>query len=406
MRKFLFFTVIFIFISSSIFAQDRRSDRILQTDHFGITAMAYYNYANWVSGKNKASLKFDSFRVWAQTDLSSTIFASVQYRFYEGWRTPTNLFIGWNINKNNTLRIGQTWVPFGFTYQPFDDWGNITYYVGLQDDYDMGISWEGNFNIFQIHAAFFKNQQLSSSSSQRIDTDIFTGEAGPDNLFAYTKRNKELNQFNVRFQVAPTWNNGGLVAGVSGMFGQLYNKDTDLYGTRFAAAFHFALDIKNFHFNFQETWYNFTQKLPDTATVAMNDFLNVASWNFGYEIPTESNIVTLGADYDIIGDKLSAYANYSYLSGGTSQTNSQLFTAGVSTIWRLFQIYGEVHYGINDPQLSGNASGYGIDAGSYDLGFQIRFYYTMSILNEKTIGKIKKKLQEKKDKAMDKEDTE
>ena len=186
---------------------------------------------------------------------------------------------------------------------------------------------------------------------------------------------------------------GVLWGGVSGMFGQLYNEDTDEYGTRLATAVNFAFTISNFSINFQNTWYDYKQKLPDADnTPDLNNFLNVASWNFAYEIPSSANIFTTSAAYDIIGEKLSIYTNYSLLSGGTSEAKSQLFTAGASTVWDLFQIYGELHYGINDPQLSGNASGYGRNAGSHDLGFQIRCYYTMSILNEKTIEKIRKKL--------------
>ena len=46
MKKYLFF-IISIFISLGLFAQDKekKSDIIKQTDHFGFTAMGYYNYA-------------------------------------------------------------------------------------------------------------------------------------------------------------------------------------------------------------------------------------------------------------------------------------------------------------------------------------------------------------------------
>jgi len=386
-------SITFLLLGFFVFtnAQHHKSDKLEQTDRFGFTAMSYFNYAGWTGNKNKSSLKFDSFRIWAQTDISDVIFAGVQYRFYEGWRTPTQMFIGWNINEKNTLKTGQIWVPFGFGYQPFDDWGNILYYTGFQDDYDYGISWTGTYGDLSIHAAWFLNQQLSSSSPQRIDTDIFSGDASSDHLFEYTKRNQEKQQLNVMLELTPTWDNWGLTAGISGMVGGLYNEDTDKYGSRLAAALHLGLNAGNFHINMQETYYKYRQELPDTATQDMKDFLNVASWNFGYEMPVEANILSTSAAYDFIGEKLTAHVNYSLLSGGTSQAESHLFTAGLSTIWRLFQIYGEVHYGINDPQLSGNASGYGRNANVKDLGFQIRVYYTMSVLKQSTIDRIRGK---------------
>jgi len=391
MKRFLLLGISLLIIIG-LQAQDRRSDKILQTDHFGFTAMAYYNFANWSTGKSRGSLKFDSFRIWAQTDLDSKLFASVQYRFYEGWRTPTNLFVGWNINKKNTLKLGQTHVPFGFAFQPYDDWGNITFYVGLQDDYDMGITWEGFYGPFAFYAGFFKNQQLSATNVQRYDADIFPGDPSPDYLIPVIKRNREVNQFNVMAEYLPSGDRWDIQTGIGAMFGQLYNEDTEEFGTRLAAEGHFGINLYNFHLRLQETWYQFDQKLPDFYPAAAYDFLNVSSWNFAYEIPSSANVFTASSAYDFIGEKLTAYVNYSLLSGGTSETNSQLLTGGISTIWRLFQIYGEVHYGVNDPQLSGNASGYGRDAGTYDVGFQIRFYYTMSILNEKTIEYVKNKL--------------
>jgi len=378
-------------ITANLNAQHKRSDIIKQTDRFGFTAMSLLNYSDWGPEKNKTSLKFDSFRLWAQTDLSETVFASIQYRLYEGWRTSSYMYIGWNVNKNNTLKIGQILVPFGFEYQVWDDWGNIAYYMGFQDDYDYGVGWHGKFGIYHFHVYYFMNQQLSSSSSQRLDADIYSGDAGPDNLFKYTKKNQEKNQLNFMFEVKPSGENWHINTGISFMAGQLYNQTTEKYGSRFAGAAHFGADIKNFHFTFQETIYNFTQQLPDTATQDMKDFINISSWNFAYEMPSSAAILTAAAAYDIIGQKLSPYISYSYVSGGTSHAASQLLVGGVSTIWRLFQIYGEVHYGVNDPQLSGKASGYGRDANAYDLGFQIRFYYTMAIVNKSIIERIRNK---------------
>jgi len=380
-----------LFINFNSTAQYKRSDHIKQTDNFGFTTMAYFNYANWSSGKNRSSMKFDSFRIWGQTDLSETIFASVQYRFYEGWRTPAYMYIGWNINKKNTLKLGQIWVPFGFEFQTWDDWGNLDYYMGFQDDYDYGIGWQGKYGIFNIYAYYLMNQQLSSSSSQRLDTDIYSGDAGPDNLFEYTKKNEEKNQFNFMFEAKPSGDNWDITTGLSLMAGQLYNQTTEKYGSRFAGALHFGIESKNIHFNVQETIYKFTQQLPDTATQDMKDFLNVSSWNFAYEIPSSASIFTTAAAYDIIGQKLTSYLSYSYVSGGTTQAVSQLLVGGVSTIWRLFQIYGEVHYGVNDPQLSGNATGYGRNDNVSDIGFQIRVYYTMAIVNKSIIERIKNK---------------
>jgi hypothetical protein len=401
MNKFLLLMFVGLLFSQTVSAQQRPIDMLEKTDYFGFTTMFYYNYRNWIPGDKsiKGSYRFDSFRIWAQTEVDKRLFAAVQYRFYEGWQTPTHLYIGFHINDNNILQLGQTWVPFGYGYQPFDDWGNITFYVGLQDDYDYGLTWEGNYGIFKIHAGFFKNQQLSSSSPFRYDADIFSGEIGDDYLITSTKRNEEVNQLNLRFEVLPSFGDVDMKIGISGMAGQIYNKTTDNNGTRYAAALHLGLNVKNFHFNAQQTWYNYTQALPDSATQDQKDFINMASWAFAYEIPVHANIFTTSAAYDIIGEKLTVHANYSYLWGGTSQANSELFTGGVRTIWDMFEVFAEVHYGMNDPQLSGNTTGYGRNASCYDFRFDLRFFYKLKIVSEDSIEKLEELIRKHQEKA-------
>ena len=382
--RIILIMIIGLFISIPLKAQNRPIDMHNKTDYFGITTMFNYSYRNWVTGDKaqKGSLQFNSFRIWAQTDVDNKLFGAVQFRFQEGWNMPTQLYIGYHVNENNTIKLGQTWVPFGYDYQPFDDWGNIVFYTGLQDDYDYGVTWEAKHGILLFHAGFFKNQQLSSSSTYRYDTDIYSGELSDDHLISVAKYNEEVNQFNLRFEVSPSINDLDLKIGLSGMGGQIYNKSMDDNGTRYAAAVHTALNYNNLHINAQQTLYNYSQILVDTATQDHLDFINVSSWGFAYEIPVSANIFSASAAYNIIGDKLTIHANYSYLWGGTSQADSQLLTAGIRTIWDSFEVFAEVYHGINDPQLSGTASGYGRDSNSNDLRVEVRFFYKLKIVSD------------------------
>ncbi len=388
-----FFLVLFslLFTFKNVQAQHRPIDQLEKEDRFGLTSMFYYTYRNWIteSQRNKGNLRFDSFRIWAQTDIKDDFFAGVQYRFYEGWNTPTYLYVGYRFD-HSTLQLGQTWVPFGIGYQPFDDWGNITFYVGLQDDYDLGITWNRPFGIFEFSAGFFKNQQLSSSSSQRYDTDIYSGGKGNDDIILIQKRNEEVNQINLRGVFNLGNENWVLNLGLSGMLGQIYNMDTYDNGTRSAFAVHGVFSKGIFHFNIQETYYNYSQVLPGNPTTDEQNFINVGSWNFSYEIPVEASILSTSAAVDIIGEKLTAHLNYSWLTGGTSTGDSQLFTAGLRSVWKSFEVFAEAYYGENDPQLSGNASGYGRNAGTHDFRFDIRFFYNLRVLNKQNIDNLLK----------------
>ena len=375
----LFF--LFLLLSEVIFAQHRPMDVIPKEEKLGVTAMGKYMYKDWQgsSATEVGEFQFDHFRIWARTEVGDKFFASAQYRFYEGWNMPQHLYFGFNFDRS-TIKIGQTWVPFGIDWQTFDDWGNIVFYVGLHDDYDYGITWTFDWDYLSLDLGFFKNQQLASDNRGRYDTDIFSGSVGPDDVILKEKANAETNQINLRAQYVFPFKSFYLNLGASVLYGQLYNATIDELGSRLAYEFHSQFNYKIFHLNFQGTFYDYEQKLPDSSTTDDYNFINVSSWNFAYEIPSKANIVSASTALDIIDDKLSVYANYSYLWGGTSETSSALFTAGVRSLWKSFEAFLELYNGINDPQLSGNASGYGRDAGTNDLRVDLHLYYKLSIV--------------------------
>jgi hypothetical protein len=370
-----------LIISQTINAQHRPMDIIPKEEKLGVTAMGKYMYKDWDKGSSTkfGEFQFDHFRIWARTDIGEKFFASVQYRFYEGWRTPQHLFFGFKFD-NNTIKVGQTWVPFGIGWQTFDDWGNIVYYVGLQDDYDYGATWTYELNQFSFDFGFFKNQQLSSSNRGRYDPDIFSGSIGSDDTIPLQKANSETNQFNFRVVYSLPVKTFNLNFGASVLYGQIYNSDVNDCGTRLAYEIHSEFQYKVFHLNLQGTFYDYDQKLPDGSTQDDYNFINVASWNFAYEIPRKARIISSSASVDIIGDKLGGYVNYSYLWGGTSEASSSIFTTGVRSLWNSFEAFLELYNGVNDPQFSGIASGYGRNAKSNEVRVDLRLYYKLSIV--------------------------
>ncbi len=380
--------VLTLLLASQAFAQNRPTDELSKEDRLGVTTMFNWRYKNWQSTDERrgGEFNFDHFRVWAQTDMEDKWSAAVQYRFYEGWRTPHHLYIAYH-STHGTLQVGQTWVPFGIDWQPFDDWGNIVYYVGLQDDYDYGITWNHTYDKVTIHLGFFKNQQLSSGSRERYDTDIFSGDVGDDDIISKQKANEETNQVNIRAEYEFDIGEGSLEVGGSALYGQLYNIDTDRFGDRTAFEAHACLSQEKFRANIQGTFYDYNQKLPADADPHDKDFINVASWNFAYEIPSKANILSASGAVDLVGEKLTAHLNYSMLTGGTSESKSHLLTGGLSSFWNALDFFLEAYYGINDPQLSGDASGYGRDVDSRDVGVQLRIYYRLSMLKKSTVPK-------------------
>lgn len=374
-------------IFSHSFSQHRPIDMFQKEDRLGFTGMFKYSINDWNTSKRatRGELNFDSFRAWAQTDINNVVFASVQYRFYYGWQTPQYLNIGFHI-KNTTLKVGQIWVPFGFEWQPLDDWGNIAFYTGFQDDYDYGATWKIPVEKFTLTLGLFKNQQLSSDSRWRYDADIFSGGINDaDDLILIQKKNEEVNQFNVDLNYAYDNNDFSGEFGVSAMAGQIYNIDVDELGSRLAIAGYYSLNKGRFHASLQGIWYDFKQELPQGTPASEYNFINMSCWNVSYEMPSKASIFSSTMGYSFFEKKLNFHVNYSMLTGGTTVENSQLFTSGVNSFFGPVELFAEVYYGISDPQLSGRASGYGRDSSVRDFRFDLRVYYKLSLVKTKDI---------------------
>lgn len=351
--------IILLGLSTETISQNRPSDMIKKEDRVGVTGMFKYVNNSWNNTRKSkyGDLNFDSFRIWAQTDIEDIFFASAQYRFYEGWNTPQYLYIGFHIKKT-TLKIGQTWVPFGIEWQTFDDWGNIAFYTGFQDDYDYGATWTIPYNNYTFNLGFFKNQQLSSSSTWRYDADIYSGGINSgDDLIGVQKENEETNQFNIHAKY--TFDIDGFTGniGISGMGGQIYNVVADDFGSRLAGSVFASLDKGIFHFNVQNIFYDYKQVLAPGAPPSDGNFINMSCWTVSYEMPSKANIFSTSTEVNIIGEKLSYHVNYSLLSGGTSLVNSYILTSGFSSFLGPIDIFFEGYYGVSDPQFSGNVPG-------------------------------------------------
>ncbi len=362
----------------------RPSDQLDQEDRLGLTTMVYYTHRDWSQAmKDKGGeFRFDSVRFWGQTTIDEHYFASAQYRIYEDWQTPHHIWGGrrW---ENSELKLGQTWVPFGIRWSNYDDWGNVLYYTGFEDDSDYGITWEYHpEDGMGVALGFFKNQQLSSDSRQRYDTDIFSGTPSGDdaNAGGIRRANEETNQFNLRVVQEIPLGNGSLELGASGMLGQLYNLETRDMGNRAAYGLHANLASGRWHAFLQGMYYDFTQKLPDTAPAGADAFVNVSSWNFAYEMPRQASLLATGVAYDINGEKLTIHTNYSRMTGGTTEADSWIWTAGVRSFWANLDVFLEGYWGHNDPQLSGRTPGYGRDTDLTDFRLDLRFVYRLSLL--------------------------
>ncbi|MDZ7826886.1 MAG: hypothetical protein U5R48_13825 [Gammaproteobacteria bacterium] len=75
-------------------------------------------------------------------------------------------WLGYRFEDDSELQVGIHQVPFGLTpYASHNAWFGVPYYVGLADDYDMGIQYRREDGPWSTRLAFYKNEELNNSTA-------------------------------------------------------------------------------------------------------------------------------------------------------------------------------------------------------------------------------------------------
>ena len=198
-------------------------------------------------------------------------------------------WIGYQFNDKSQMQLGLTGVPFGI--QPIASHNfflQIAYYIGLEDDSDMGIKYLYQGDTWDFTFAFFKNadELLFGSDNETSDDRYGYDVAG---------RNKEINQFNgqafYKFGESTRQRLGG-----SAEFGQLYNLDTRKNGTHYAFALHYELTTKRVSLKAQLTTYAMN---PKNGEGDDDELISMTAYGAPYLVAAKANVYMLGAGYTI-----------------------------------------------------------------------------------------------------------
>lgn len=257
-------------------------------DYFSMGGAIRFNafYKNWegesANRQKGGDLDFDTWRISAKGEYSDIIFSS-QYRFYPGYSFLQHGWIGYDFSESATLKVGLTKVPFGLLPYASHNWFEmISYYVGLEDDHDVGAKWVYDKDPWDIRLAFFKNSEGhftgSSESSSRYSYDI-------------VGQNEEVNQGNVR--VAYTIGNTEI--GISGQYGQLFNAQTSNMGYHYAAAAHIESNYGPLNIKAQALKYNYN---PDQIA-GNGSFVKMGAYDFPYRVAKRGQMYIGGISYQI-----------------------------------------------------------------------------------------------------------
>ncbi|PSR02800.1 MAG: hypothetical protein BRD50_06875, partial [Bacteroidetes bacterium SW_11_45_7] len=300
-------------------------------------------YKNWEGQKSNQKqfgvIAFDMARAEVKGYHKGLDF-SAQYRFYAGYNMLHHGWIGYNFTDSTHLTLGVNQVPFGIQpYASHSYFFSMAYYVGLEDDYDLGLKLTQGYNNLDFALAFYKNSEGhysgSSNASARYSYDVVGGH-------------KEVNQVNGRI----AYNLDGAEIGLSGEYGQLVNNTTNNFGNHYALAGHLDWDIGRFNIKAEAIHFN-KQPADDTldGTVVMG------AYDFPYEVAQKGQMYIGGISYKVPVKwgpitSLTFYENFTYFDKAINRFNdSQMNVAGVMVSAGKLYTYLDVARGQSHPWI-------------------------------------------------------
>lgn len=330
-----------------------------------------------------SSFTMDTWRINVLYDNPGGIGLNFEYRFYPTFGTH---FIkqGWldyHTSDRTELQLGVTQVPFGnIQYNSNNWWFSLPYYVGLEDDHDMGLKLIHRRENFRLDVATFFQPEpegppaaFGTGGPGRYSYDVIPG--GNASL-------TERNQINIR----SAWLSGSSEYGLSLQYGQLYNTSLDRFDNRYAAAFHADINAGNLNIKPQLLYYAM-DAIDDDGEELSTVFMG--AYAIPYQVSTKAWIATLGVSYSYDVNwgpvtNLLFYNDFSYMHNTVGKGTTRLADGTTLMLDNNFQYtiqnitgilvsagpvftYFDIAQGVNHPWLT-DAFGTGVGPGHEDLG--------------------------------------
>lgn len=388
------FSVLFVtsLSNNNLFAQDDDGFSIGGAVRYNIIATDYESQAN----ATNPSFTWDTWRLNVDGSMSD-VDLSFEYRFYPTFGTHFihHGFLGYGLSDDVYMELGVTQVPFGVeTYASNSWWFTGAYYVGLEDDYDMGI----NFDItpsekLKISLAYFRQAE---PEGPKFGGDVTFGNAGPGRYsydvvptasqFIYggdtvTASLRELNQFNARIAYDIT---DGIEIGASAQMGQLYNSVQDKSDWSTAFAGHVLANVAGINFKGQYIMYDYTATNDDGSEAEI-----VQMGAYGYEyfgggssysggVASKASMITASVAYPISVDwgpisSISPHVDYTMINKSNGDFHdTQHLVPGILVTAGGIYTYIDYAMGKNQPWLTDNF-GKGLGTGVEDPDWNKRF---------------------------------
>ncbi|MCO5233158.1 MAG: hypothetical protein M9888_05425 [Chitinophagales bacterium] len=320
-----------------------------------------YNLSDWKKEQVKrgGDLGYELFRLNAEASYKN-VELSAEYRIYDrelGGGMLRRGIIGYRFNENQKLQLGLVQVPFGVLDYNSNCWFlSINYYLGLEEDHDMGLRYNYSSEKYDLNIAFFKNaEELLFGNNSDASNNRYSYDAGSLDLGNGTKtRNKEINQGNIRFVYKHHKTSAFHKIGVSAKTGGLYNLDTKKTGGHFAAALHYEIKAKHFALKSQISTYRFNSRTPNGEN---KEIIALTAYDAPYLVASKANTYTLGLSYEIpikakVLQNIKVYNDFGYMQKFNSKfDNSIMNVFGTMLTTGPIYTFIDFAFGKNHPWL-------------------------------------------------------
>ncbi len=325
---------------------------------------------------------FDTFRVNVD-GTKGKLAVSAEYRFYAGYNMVHHGYVAWVPDDRFQLQAGVSQVPFGILPYASHNWFfDIGYYLGLEDDYDLGVKGVYSKDNWDAALAFYKNSEGSytgnSLASARYSYDVVPISAGALSYAGFdgSRSNQETNQVTGRLAYTIDHQDlGSTEIGVSGTYGGLYNGVTMDTGNHSAAAAHLNGNYGQFNLMLEGIHYKYDPRNPEGED---NRFVIMGAYDAPYMVAAEGNVILANLSYAVPVawgpiSSLTFYDDYSVLSKTeSSYEDSQQNVLGVLVAGSGMYTYVDFAMGKNQPWLGPDYGG-ALAAGNPDADWENRF---------------------------------
>ena len=258
---------------------------------------------------NGGDLDFELIRIGIdarQDDLG----ISAQYRWYRDFHTVHHAYFYYNQDEETQWQLGLNQVPFGLLpYTSNSFWFGGAYYIGLEDDYDVGVKYRFAKDEWTYHLAWYSGSEYPGDNYDRYSFDVAITDDSP-----YEEANNLVGRIAQKQKTA----SGSFEWGVSAQLGQILNTDTDEHETRYAFAVHADWVINKWTIKGEFAQYKFDIDNP---------IIDFSAFQFEYPMASEARNYSLHfarhfAPKWRFADTVTCYQETSLIESRTQDTES------------------------------------------------------------------------------------